>query len=142
MMLDRKKELLMKRNLVLLLILSLMALFAFGCDQYASVCTGSARVSGASSATLYYPCTGGPYPATTLTSGFMGTKSAVAWLARDAAAAGYVVLAMTPSNPMGMVGGWRTAHVNGVRHLKTLSGRVDPNKVGTCGHSKGGGGAL
>jgi len=128
----------MKRKLSILLILTLFALFASGCD----VCTDSEFVLGAMTATLYHPCSGGPYPATTMTSGYMGTESNIAWLAEDVAAAGYVVLAMTPSNPIGFVSGWRTAHQNGVQHLKSLSGLVDPNKVGTCGHSKGGGGAL
>jgi len=129
----------MKRNIAILLTLALIGLFANGCD---TVCEDNAFVLGAMTATLYYPCSGGPYPATTMTSGFMGTEGAIAWLAEDVAAAGYVVLAMTPSNPMGMVSGWRAAHQSGVQYLKGLRTRVDASKVGTCGHSKGGGGAL
>lgn len=130
----------MKKSHILLISL-IFSIVAIGCDS-GPVCTKSEFVAGASSSTLYYPCTGGPSPATTMTSGFSGTKAAIAWLARDVAAAGYVVLAMTPTNPMGMVSGWRTAHVNGVKHLKALTGKVDAGRVGTCGHSKGGGGAL
>ncbi len=129
----------MKKSLILVLTLLIMTMFAFGCDT--GVCTNNAFVFGAMTATLYYPCSGGPYPATTMTSGFMGTEGSIAWLARDVARSGYVVLAMTPTNPLGMVSGWRTAHQNGVNHLKGLS-KVDASKVGTCGHSKGGGGAL
>lgn len=124
----------------LLTVLSVIMFFTFGCDV-GGVCTNNANVSGASSSTVYRPCSGGPYPATTMTSGFLGTEYSIAWLARDVAAAGYVVLAMTPTNPLGMVSGWRTAHQNGVAYLKGLSS-VDSSKVGTCGHSKGGGGAL
>jgi hypothetical protein len=131
----------MKRTLAILLALSLITLFAFGCDG-GGVCTDNAFVLGAMTATLYRPCSGGPYPATTMTSGFLGTEGNVAWLARDAAAAGYVVLAMTPTNPIGLVSGWRVAHTQGVQYLKGLTNKVNPNKVGTCGHSKGGGGAL
>lgn len=134
----------MKKSLVsMLLALSFfaaVAIGAVGCEPV-GVCTDNAFVLGAMTATLYYPCTGGPYPATTMTSGFMGTEGAIEWLAEDVAAADYVVLAMTPANPLGMVSGWRDAHQNGVRYLKGLS-RVNASKVGTCGHSKGGGGAL
>lgn len=130
----------MKKTFAIVLVLMVIAAFTFGCDA-GGICTDSAFVFGAMTATLYYPCSGGPYPATTMTSGFLGTEASIAWLARDVANAGYVVLAMTPTNPLGMVDGWRTAHVQGVNYLKGLS-RVNPNKVGTCGHSKGGGGAL
>ena len=83
-----------------------------------------------------------------MTSGYMGTYSDVEWLSRDVAGNGYVVLAMTPSNPYGMVSGWRTAHVNGISKLKslntsgTLRGKINTSALQTCGHSKGGGGAL
>jgi len=118
----------------------MIAAFTFGCDT-SGTCTDTAMVLGAMTATLYHPCSGGPYPATTMTSGFLGTESSIAWLAQDVADAGYVVLAMTPTNPIGMVDGWMTAHTQGVNYLKGLS-QVDSSKVGTCGHSKGGGGAL
>jgi hypothetical protein len=68
-------------------------------------------------------------------------------LAEDLAEAGYVVLSFTPSNIMGMVSGWRTAHKNCVSRLQTLNtshsvlrGKIE--KLSTNGHSKGGGGSL
>jgi dienelactone hydrolase len=142
----------MKRSLGLLLVLSLiMALVSvFGCDGGTTgVCTSSTSVTGAGSSELYYPCSGsGALPATTMTSGFLGTDEQVSWLARDVAGNGFVVLAMTPLNPMGMVSGWRDAHRAGIAKLRELNtsgvlrGRIDTNKLQTCGHSKGGGGAL
>ena len=135
----------------LVLALSLAVFISYGCDggSSGSVCTSSTSVSGASAAVLYYPCSGsGPFPATTMTSGYMGTYSDVAWLSQDVASNGYVVLAMTPTNQYGMVSGWRTAHVNGIAKLKslnasgTLRGKINTSALQTCGHSKGGGGAL
>ncbi|MDA8140203.1 MAG: hypothetical protein M0036_16270 [Desulfobacteraceae bacterium] len=143
-----------KRNRLaaLVLVLFLATLISYGCDSGGiggSVCTSSTSVSGASAAVLYYPCNiSSAVPATTMTSGFMGTYREVEWLARDVAGNGYVVLAMTPLNPYGMVSGWRTAHVNGISKLKslntsgTLKGKINTSALQTCGHSKGGGGAL
>ena len=140
------------RLAVLVLALSLAALIGYGCDGGSiggTVCTSSTSVSGASASVLYYPCSGsGPFPATTMTSGFMGSYRDVEWLSRDVAGNGFVVLAMTPSNPYGMVSGWRTAHINGISRLKslntsgTLRGKINTSALQTCGHSKGGGGAL
>ncbi|MBI5551739.1 MAG: hypothetical protein HY911_09555 [Desulfobacterales bacterium] len=137
---------------VLVLALSLAALIGYGCDGGSTggtVCTTSTSVSGASASVVYYPCSGsGPFPATTMTSGFMGTYRDVEWLSRNVAGSGFVVLAMTPTNQYGMVSGWRTAHVNGIAKLKslntsgTLRGKINTSALQTCGHSKGGGGAL
>jgi hypothetical protein len=135
----------MNGKLIGLLALVAFILLAGGCD----VCTTSTAVTGAGVSQLYYPCTGSDaLPATTMTSGFMGTSADIAWLAREVAGNGYVVLAMTPLNPYGMVSGWRDTHLAGIRKLNelntsgTLRGRIDTGKLQTCGHSKGGGGAL
>lgn len=135
----------MKAKSAVLLALLMCALFANGCD----VCTSNTTVVGTMDADLYYPCnSSGPLPATTMMSGFMGTNEQVAWLARDVAASGYVVLALTPTNTLGMVSGWRDDHKAGIRKLKDLNnsgvlrGRIDTSKLSVCGHSKGGGGAL
>ncbi len=137
----------MKRNLTLLITLSLFVIAAFGCD----VCSDPAVVVGTMSAEVFYPCdisTSNPLPGTTVMSGFMGTKESVAWLARDLAAEGYVALSLTPTNTLGMVSGWRDDHKAGIRKLQELNssgnlrGKIDTSKLSVCGHSKGGGGAL
>lgn len=152
MNINRMEVTMQKRNrlTILVLALSFAAFISYGCDGGGTgVCTTSTTVSGASAAVLYYPCSGsGPFPASTVTSGFMGTYRDVEWLARDMAGNGYVALAMTPSNPYGMVSGWRTAHINGISRLKslntsgTLRGKINTGALQVCGHSKGGGGAL
>ena len=133
-----------------------LVLFAFiglGCDGSISsgVCTENvAGVVGALNAKLYYPCNiSSPTGATTMTGGFMETLSNVDWLSRDVAQSGYVVLAFTPTNIMGMVSGWKIAHKNCISRLKAINtshrklrGMIDTSKMQTCGHSKGGGSAL
>lgn len=131
------------------MVLSLIGLFGFGCDDNL-VCSDAISVTGAGSSELYYPCSlSAPTGATTMTSGFGGTDGQVAWLAEEVAGSGFVVLAMTPLNPLGMVSGWRDTHKAGIEKLKslnsthpTLRGKIDTSKLQTCGHSKGGGGAL
>ncbi len=137
----------MIKNLALSLVLIFTLLVAVGCEP---VCSDPEIVVGTMSAKVFYPCTiTKPLPGTTVMSGFMGTKESVAWLARDLAAAGYVALSLTPTNPLGMVSGWRDDHIAGIRKLKELNtgvgrlrGKVDTSKLSVCGHSKGGGGAL
>ncbi|MDA8140140.1 MAG: hypothetical protein M0036_15950 [Desulfobacteraceae bacterium] len=140
----------LNKSTLIILVLSLVALIGYGCDSgSSSVCTATTTVSNTAGAKLYYPCTiSGAIPATTMMSGFMGTYSEVEWLARDVASNGYVVLAMTPTNLLGMVSGWRAAHQSGIAKLKslntsgTLRGKINTSKLQVCGHSKGGGGAL
>jgi hypothetical protein len=144
----------MKKASIILLAISVFALFGYGCDGGSSgggsVCTDNVSVSNTSDAKLYYPCNiSSPTGATTMTSGYTGTLSQVEWLSERVAGAGFVVLAFTPSNIMGMVGGWRDAHKSSIAKLKdlnnshaTLRGKIATNKLQTCGHSKGGGGSL
>jgi len=137
----------MKKALLLMLALTL---FGYGCDV-GQVCNESGGlVAGTSATRLYYPCDiSQPTGATTMTGGFMETLQNVAWLSTDLAEEGYVVLAFTPTNIMGMVAGWETAHLASINRLKAINqnhrklrGLIDTNKLQTCGHSKGGGGAL
>ncbi len=131
-----------------LAVLGLM--MALGCDGASSVCSYGIMVSNTSSATLFYPCTiADPIPATTMMSGYIGTHYQVAWLARDVAVNGFVVLAMTPRNQLGMVSGWRDAHISGIARLISLNsewgplrGKIEIDRLQVSGHSKGGGGAL
>jgi hypothetical protein len=142
---------LIKKSIGVLLVLSTVALVSYGCDGGSNVCSESISVSNTSGARLYYPCNiNSSRGATTLTSGYTGTYSQVSWLAEDMVNnGGYIVLAMTPSNIYGMVSGWRDAHKSGIARLqglnsthRTLAGRINQSKLQTCGHSKGGGGAL
>lgn len=159
---------LFKSQIIVLLVLSMVAFFGYGCDTGSSSSSGSSSgssssgpvpggrvctedggyVSGTSDTELKFPCNiSRPTGATTLTSGYTGTLSQVRWLAEDLAEAGYVVLSFTPTNTLGMVSGWRTAHKNCVSRLQTLNtshsvlrGKIE--KLSTNGHSKGGGGSL
>lgn len=141
-----------KRQLMALISLALISLVGFGCDGGTSGIT-SERVSGVSDtseAVLYYPNTiSGSVGATTMSSGYTGTLSQVEWLSEEVAKAGYVVLAFTPTNTLGMVSGWRDAHKSCIARLKTINsnhsvlrGKINTSKLSTCGHSKGGGGSL
>lgn len=143
-----------KKQVITLLACALMALSGYGCDGDGSgggVCTETIQGIGSTSkAKLYYPCNiSGPVGATTMSGGFMERLATVEWLSNDIARAGYVVLAFTPSNPLGMVSQWRDAHKNCIEKLKSfnasherLKGKIDTGKLSTCGHSKGGGGSL
>ncbi len=143
----------MKKAITLLMALTVIALIGYACDSGSGsgVCTASGgSVSGTSDTRLYYPCNiSAPTGATTMTSGYTGTLSQVSWLSERLAAEGFVVLAFTPSNTLGMVSGWRDAHKNSIARLKTinsgsgtLQGKINTSKLQTCGHSKGGGGSL
>jgi esterase/lipase len=137
------------KHFTLFLVLAMVAFLGVGCDD--DVCTdnisGIGRTAGAR---LYYPCDiSSPAGATSMTSGYMGTLSDVQWLSNDLAEAGYIVLAFTPANTLGMVEQWKEAHKNCISRLKQLNtthsklkGLIDTGKLSTCGHSKGGGGSL
>lgn len=141
----------MKKAIVFLSAVSVFALIAYACVAPSGVCSeNGGSVSGTSATKLYYPCdisraTG----ATTMSSGFGGNLNAVQWLSNLLAEEGFVVLAFTPSNNMGPVSGWRDAHKNCIARLQALNsnhsklaGKIDLSKLQTCGHSRGGGGAL
>lgn len=114
------------------------------------VCVAKTAVSIAKSATLYYPCTiTEPIPATTLMSGYRSRHHALAWLARQIASNGFIVLGMTPIDLRGTDNAWRDVHLAGIDKLKRLNsdsdllrGKIAVDKLQVCGHSKGGGGAL
>jgi dienelactone hydrolase len=134
--------------LALFCVLSLM--IQVGCDNSTSVCSSNIKVSNTSAATLYYPCAiSEPLPATTLMSGHAASHLVLAWLAEAITENGFVVLAMTPTDPFGMNSGFRDAHLSGIAKLESLNSengvlqnKIDIHKLQVCGHSKGGGGAL
>jgi hypothetical protein len=142
-----------RRQLVCLLVLSLAAMMGFGCDGGSTSTITEENhgiISQTSETRLYYPNTiSGTIGATTMSSGYTGTLDDVDWLSEAVAKAGYVVLAFTPTNTLGMVSGWRDAHKSCITEIKsinsshsTLRGKINTSKLSTCGHSKGGGGSL
>ncbi len=142
-----------RRQLVGLLVLSLAALMGFGCDGGSTSTITEENhgiISQTSETRLYYPNTiSGTIGATTMSSGYTGTLDDVDWLSEAVAKAGYVVLAFTPTNTLGMVSGWRDAHKSCITEIKSINsthsalrGKINTSKLSTCGHSKGGGGSL
>ena len=108
---------------------------------------------GYSSALVYYPCErgSGPFAATTLTSGWAGSKENMSWLADQVVTHGFIIIAMTPNNRY--IWGteeWVEAHNAGVSKLLAENNRtssplyrlVDTDKLCVMGYSMGGGGAL
>jgi hypothetical protein len=140
------------KKFLVLLALSIIAMAGFGCDGGTSGITSEnvTGVSDTSEAVLYYPTSiSGTVGATTMSSGYTGTLDDVEWLSQLVAQSGYVVLAFTPTNTLGMVSGWRDAHKSCIARLKTINsnhsvlrGKINTSKLSTCGHSKGGGGSL
>ncbi len=152
------------KPILILLVLTLITLLSFGCDTPSTpsggcdtptpgnggVCTESVRVNNTSEAKLYYPCDiSSPVGATTMSSGWTATLHDISFLSDAVVKEGFVVLAMTPSNQMGMVTQWRQGHKACIQKLKDLNsshnvlrGKIDTNKLQISGHSKGGGGTL
>ena len=108
---------------------------------------------GYSSALVYYPCEreSGPFAATTLTSGWAGSKENMSWLADQLVTYGFIVIAMTPNNRFAAdTEEWSDTHKAGVlklldendRTASPLFDMVDTGKLCLMGYSKGGGGAL
>ncbi len=141
----------MKKGIAALLALAFIAFLGYACDTgIGGVVTERVTVSGASAAKLYYPSNlSHPVGATTMSSGYTQTLNNIEWLSKRVAGEGYVVLGMTPTNIMGLVGGWTNMHKNGIRKLQQLNsshnklrGMIDTSKLQISGHSKGGGGSL
>lgn len=159
-----KKKTFSAKCLTLLLIAAFALLFAYGCEPSGDAdpatpgtytkCTYTYGLSdsGYSSAIMYYPCeTGdGPFAATTLTGGYTNTKEDMEWLGDHLVTHGYVIIAMTPNNTLGVNSTWRQAHNAGIAKLKSenarssssISGLVKTDALQIMGFSKGGGGAL
>lgn len=144
----------MKKAIALVSTLLMLALILNGCDGLTAsnqVCSeDGGRVSGTTKTMLYYPCSiSGPTAATTMSSGFGGNLYAMQWISNRLAEEGFVVLAFTPSNNMGPITGWRDAHKNCIARLQALNsshrvlqGKIDLDKLQTCGHSRGASGSL
>ncbi len=113
--------------------------------------------SGYAAALVWYPCNSGAarLAATTLTSGYTGSYTAVSYLADHLVTHGYIVFAMTPKNRYGNNSSWTSAHKAGIAMLKSentrqgttakpnpIKGKVDTSRLQVMGHSKGGGAAL
>ena len=108
--------------------------------------------SGFNNAIIYYPCEKdeGPYPASTLTAGWINTKEDIFWLAEHLVTHGYIIIAMTPNDNMGDNNQWKKAHKAGFKKLiyensrskSPIHGLVDIDSLQVMGFSKGGGGAL
>jgi len=141
----------MRKFTALLLAISMIALFGYGCEEDPIVCTDEVGwVSDTINTQLYYPCDiSSPTGATTMSAGYTQSLENVEWLSEKVVEAGYVVLAFTPTSNYDLVSGWRDAHEACIEELKSvnathsvLRGMIDESKLQTCGHSKGGGGSL
>ena len=160
-----KKNHFFKTQATLLLLVSFLALIAFGCEAQQDpgcgsnsgskpvnkVCKESVSVDKTAGAMLYYPCgISRPAAATTLTGGTGGTWESVEWLSNEIAAAGYVVVSFTAMNYVnGLVPKWTNGHLSAIDKIKALNsshsilrGKIRTNAIQVAGHSKGGGGAL
>lgn len=154
-----------KQVFLLLLLFIPFVLVGFGCEDSEppdllnskgdfSKCsyTDGLTASGYSSAVVLYPCekSKGPFPASTLTAGWINTKEDVSWISDHLVSHGYIIIAMDPNNNMGENEEWEKAHKAGITQLisenkrsdSPIFGLVDVNKLQMMGFSKGGGGAL
>jgi len=157
----------MKKTRVAFCVLALSLTFTFIISAFAQTDPGSVGSYtkctytpptnlGYSEAMVWYPCSGsGPFAATTLTSGFTGAYTDIAYLADHLVTHGYIVFAMTPTNKYGNNPTWTSAHKAGITMLKSentraatslrpnpIKGKVNTAKLQVMGHSKGGGGTL
>lgn len=175
-----RSRILFKKSIFVLMLLAAFALIGYGCDSSQTPttpttptdsnssaglieptqtgeftkCTYTENLgdSGYSSAIVYYPCEteAGPFPASTLTGGWTNEKEEMDWLGSHVVTHGYVVIAMTPVNKMGMNPQWRNAHNAGIAKLKSesnrsgspIAGLVRTDALQIMGYSKGGGGTL
>lgn len=139
-----------KRIITLLIAVAAMFLFAAcepsGYQTYDISNTGT----GVSSARVFYPSNIDQLsnvPATTLSSGMGGTKEGMYWLAEPLAEAGIVVIAVSASDNMTVLG-YERAHKGGLDILASENNRTGSpirGKVGQrgiIGYSKGGGAVI
>ncbi|MCP4129689.1 MAG: hypothetical protein GY754_01615 [bacterium] len=104
------------------------------------------------SARIYYPENRGeePYAAVVVSGGYTNIKEMVSWISNRLASQGFVVLAYTPTNILGLPATWERGHNGGIEQLKEensrydspIYGMVDTNKLGVIGYSNGGTGAV
>ena len=115
----------MKKSLSVILSLSLIALFGYGCDGDSTITVEDpGYISGTSDAELYSPTTiTATVGATTMSAGYTQALGNVEWLSRKLAETGYVVLAFTPTNNLGLVSDWRDAHKNCITKLKNINSK-------------------
>lgn len=156
-----------KKFLALFFSLTITLFFCVGCEPpdppvggpadegVYSECTFSSGLSDSDygSAQVFYPCEeeDGPFPATTLTGGFTNTKEQMYWLAEHLVTHGYIVIAITPTNPFSLSATtWENAHKAGISKLisqnalssSPIYGLVDTDNLQVSGYSYGGGGTL
>lgn len=140
-----------KRLIVLLLSIGCLSTLN-GCEE--QDCTFDISASETphiiKDARIFYPCgivNMSSLHATTLTSGNLGSKEDMYWLAESIAAAGMVAIAVSAENHH-TIDGYGTAHKSGVAILQDentdtsspLFGKID--SYGVMGYSKGGAASL
>ncbi|PCJ41008.1 MAG: hypothetical protein COA99_09200 [Moraxellaceae bacterium] len=154
----------LKRPMVksLSILLPLVTLYGCGGDSIAEgpsaegeyeVCEYSNGLNnrGYLNATISYPCAteDGPFPATTIIGGFTNLKNQMTWLSDNMTSHGFVVIRLTPNNPVGQPKGFVTAQLAGYEQLiiennedSPIEGLIDEGAIGLVGYSYGGRGAL
>lgn len=105
-------------------------------------------------ATAFVPADDGssqPWPTVVLLNGFVATAPMMTWLSTHLASHGYLVLGVTPPNPLlpdptewarGFSGGAELLVRESLRADSPLAGQVDDTRLGAIGLSMGGAGAL
>ena len=120
---------------------------ARGSFATSTVTVARSAVSGFGGGTIYYPTTttAGTFGALTISPGFTGTQSTIAWLGPRLASQGFVVFTIDT------LSGWDFPDSRGRQLLAALDyltqqssvrSRVDGSRLGVAGHSMGGGGSL
>lgn len=133
----------------LFLVVSMLALAACEPSGVETYDPSTGLFSGVSSARLFYPSNIGELDnvgATTLSSGMGGTKEGMYWLAEALASSGMIVLAISASDNMTVLG-YENAHKGGLDILERensgsspISGKI--GNYGIIGYSKGGGAVI
>jgi dienelactone hydrolase len=106
-----------------------------------------AGVTGFGGGTVYAPRGTGTarLGAVVITPGYLGSKSDMAWYARDLAAQGHVVFTidtLAPDDYTDKRSAEMLAAVDYLTGSSSVSARVDPARIALIGYSMGGGGAL
>ncbi|MER7016139.1 dienelactone hydrolase family protein [Saccharopolyspora sp. NPDC000359] len=105
------------------------------------------RVTGFGGGTIYYPTdtTDGLFSAVSISPGYTGTQSSIAWLGPRLASQGFVVFTidtLTTVDQPDSRARQLQASLDYLVEESSVKDRIDPARLGVVGHSMGGGGSL